>query len=472
MKNLKVIRFLSALDSKELEEFEKFLRSPYFNSRDEVLGLFVILKKNYPEFPEAKIKKERVFKQLFPSNPYNEKKIYALGLALQKLITQFMGVNLLMGKKQLWEPVMVNYALRNHKLGKYLPRFLEEGEEELKGYPSKEAEYFYYRYLFQEQQVNQIIREKNRTDSLPLQSISDQLDYFVAFSKLEIAIPFANTVKVVDLEHNQALVAESIDLYERLPQPIPESLQLFYHLLMMLVEEDGEASFKSVKELLQKCQNSLSQQKLYQAFQYAINFCSKMIKQGHESYIKETFDLFSQMLEQDLLFYYTDAADLHFKNVVTIGIRLKKYDWVRDFINENKFAVGEGQRESITNYSYATLYFAEKAYSKAKQLLTKVKFLDPYYRLNTDALLLKIFYETGDPESLYFRCRALMLFITRNKVLSSANKEAYLNFIRFIRRISRVKFDRKRNLPKILEDFKQVEFLVERNWLKEKLKEL
>lgn len=472
MKNLKVVQFLAALTPLEFAEFDKYVHSPYFHTHKGTIDLFDELKKYYPDFPKAEVEKRKVFKALFPDSKYDEKKIYDLGLYLHRLQLQFMAFYQMQKNQHIWEPIMLISSLEDHNLQKQMPKFFEDAEKQLAGISHQDQAYFYYKYLFSEKQCNQILQSKYRTAEVPLQMVAEQLDFFVLLAKLELAISFANKVSIMEGEENKSLIEESFSLYHRIEGEKPISIQLFYFVLKMLTEDDGQEFFQKMKALLPLCSEILPKFKIYRIYLYGINFCSRMMKKGNLGYTEEMFALYNEMLEKQLLFFLPTITNINFKNVVTISIRLKKYAWVKNFIKNYQSEIPTDYRESIVNYSLASLHFAQQKYSEAKRLLIEMKFIDPFYRLSNDILLLKIFYETGELDTLFARSRAFTTFIQRNKTLAEANKTAYSNMAKFVRKLAKVKYERKRNLPKIMEEFEQTQYLVERNWLGEKIKEL
>lgn len=80
MKNLKVVQFLEALSPSEFEEFDKYVRSPFFNNNQESIQLFAELKAYYPDFPAESIRKEKMFKMAFPGASFSEKKKYTISV--------------------------------------------------------------------------------------------------------------------------------------------------------------------------------------------------------------------------------------------------------------------------------------------------------------------------------------------------------------------------------------------------------
>ena len=86
-KLLEVLRCLSAV---ELNRLEKFLASPYFNTNDRLLQLFLFLKEYAPAFEEEKIELEALFAFLYPEKEFNKQQLVRLNSQLFKLVEQFI----------------------------------------------------------------------------------------------------------------------------------------------------------------------------------------------------------------------------------------------------------------------------------------------------------------------------------------------------------------------------------------------
>ena len=66
MKNSTIIPVLKTLDKKECREFTKWLASPFFNQRKDVIDLFQYLTAGQHLAEEKFLLKERIDRKLFP----------------------------------------------------------------------------------------------------------------------------------------------------------------------------------------------------------------------------------------------------------------------------------------------------------------------------------------------------------------------------------------------------------------------
>lgn len=85
-----LLDILRTFSKQELIKFEDFVRSPYFNKKENVLKLFLEIKKYAPAFENANLEKEKVWKSLFQGKEYNYGIMKNLIFDLNKLAEQFM----------------------------------------------------------------------------------------------------------------------------------------------------------------------------------------------------------------------------------------------------------------------------------------------------------------------------------------------------------------------------------------------
>jgi hypothetical protein len=85
----KLVEILRKSTKEQLLRIEDFVQSPYFNKDETVIQLFQLLKKEYPAFKKAHIDKRKIFTQLYPAAPYQDKRLRYLMSDLQRLLEQF-----------------------------------------------------------------------------------------------------------------------------------------------------------------------------------------------------------------------------------------------------------------------------------------------------------------------------------------------------------------------------------------------
>ncbi|MEZ5056131.1 MAG: hypothetical protein R2879_03750 [Saprospiraceae bacterium] len=63
------------------------------------------------------------------------------------------------------------------------------------------------------------------------------------------------------------------------------------------------------------------------------------------------------LLEKEIIFSDGYLNEWHFKNIVTIGSRLKETDWVKEFLENYKEKLHPSIAENAYSYNLAYLYY-------------------------------------------------------------------------------------------------------------------
>ena len=71
MKNSELLKTLGSMNENEFREFGKFIASPYFNNRSEIVRLYDALKKYHPTFSSNSFKEELIFSKVYPGKKFS-----------------------------------------------------------------------------------------------------------------------------------------------------------------------------------------------------------------------------------------------------------------------------------------------------------------------------------------------------------------------------------------------------------------
>jgi hypothetical protein len=151
-----------------------------------------------------------------------------------------------------------------------------------------------------------------------------------------------------------------------------------------------------------------------------------------------------------------------YRNVVTIGLVMRAFDWVENFIHEFRDRLEKRHRESMFSFNLARLEYERRNYGAALQLLQKSEYADLLLNLAAKTVVLKIFFETDETDALESHLAAMQRFIRRKKIMGY-HRENYLNLIHFTRRLLEV-FEKK-ELEALREEIAGAKAVAEREWL-------
>ncbi|MFT5801460.1 MAG: hypothetical protein ACI956_001268, partial [Nonlabens sp.] len=119
------------------------------------------------------------------------------------------------------------------------------------------------------------------------------------------------------------------------------------------------------------------------------------------------------------------------------------------------------------------LYFYQKKYEDVISLLQTIEYDDIIYNLGAKTMLIRTYYEIEEIDALDSLLESFRIFLGRQKKLSAQRKQNYKDFIKFIRKLSRVIPGDKKSIKKIRAEFDKSEGIVSTDdWLKEKIEAL
>jgi hypothetical protein len=182
--------------------------------------------------------------------------------------------------------------------------------------------------------------------------------------------------------------------------------------------------------------------------------------------------LYKISLEKGILLLNGELGQHHYKNIITISLRLKKFDWVESFIETYTHQLPESARENAYNYNLANVYFSKGEYEKVIEQLREVEYQNLTYALGSKLMLLRTYFELKEDTALSSLIDAFRIYIRRNKKMTSQVKQQYMNTLRFTKKITGIApYDEKSKI-KTIEQIENCKALVLKNWLLEKVKEI
>lgn len=464
MKNSKLIRLFSAFTREEIDSFGDFLRSPYFNQRDDLVQLFGYLKNLAPRFPDDMLLKETVFQAAFPQEVFDD-----------KLLAYRMNYLLQLGERFL--------SIRSFEQSPFLPQlFLMEGlvdrklEKEFQFVHKKlnrqldeaeiiDSEAFFRRFRIGEIGDQLFMTKDERRYDPNLEVASDNLDRFYFSKKLRMMGEMINRQHIFNQPYNQRiheLIMQGLEGSDMLDSPL---IKTYYHIMKMLGDEEtAQEEYNQVKALFQSSLSSFSETDKQNILSHLLNFCIRQIREqvDRRPFLEEALNLYIFGIESKIYLPNNQLSPWHFKNIIKLAFNLGNFDWAENFMYQYSPNLQETFRENALYYNLADLYYQKKDYDKAMKFLNQVEFTDIHYNLNAKLLLLKIYYELDEEEALLSLLASFSVYLKRNKYLSNDLRKTYENFCKLLARIMR---RNPQKWPAIKNDIQNTSPITDRKWL-------
>lgn len=462
MDNSKLIDLLRTFSTKELREMGEFIHSPFFNKNEELARFYDQLRKLAPNFPEKKLKREYVFKQLYPRQPYDDKQLNYLMSFTLKLAEQYIGYTHFK-QSDVLEKVHIMSSYDERNLEKHYQFILNQVGKSLDELPYRDIEFYHQQYLLADISNRHFLKQKIRKYDDRLQVAADYLDQFYLARKLRYCCEMLDRRKSIAADYQLKFVEELKAYIAKHQEMRTPAVEVYYTVLNML-ETQEQQYFAQLKGLLAKYSKLFPVDDLKDIYSYAINYSIRQVNQGNQQYLEELFELYKDTLRQEILFENDRLSPWAYKNIIGVGLRLRQFDWTENFIREYNERLAPEFQDNALHYNLAELYYYRKDFDQALSHLNRVEFSDIYYSLDTKKMMLKIYYEQEEIDALYSLMASFKMYLKRTKLISPNNRTAYQNFVQVLGQL--IKRDPKQ-YKEIEEQLNNPAPLGDRKWLKD-----
>lgn len=412
-----------------------------------------------------------VSQAVFETTVYNEQRLRYVLTYLSQATERFL-IWKALEKEPMQQSQLLLSELQARGLDKAFQQHHRNAEKLLEAKPLRDTSYFRQRLQLEESLYRQATRAGERSTGQILARVVTTTDTVYLAMRLKFACELLNRKNVLsDTVTTAATDAFIASIEPELVEAEPV-LAVYFHIYHTLIAGPQEAHFDSLKSILATESHLFRDQELRDVYVFAQNFCIRQINLGNTRYLTELYQTYLALLEKGLLLEGDTLAQFHFKNIVTVALRLQEFDWVEHFITQHKNYLEPDLRKNAVNYNLASLHFARKEYGHARRLLLSVEFTDVYYHLDANTLLLKTYYELADVEPLLSLVATFRTFLRRNRKISDYQRKTYLNLVKFVLKLVRVKLGSSKPMAEIMKEMEAVKQIADLTWLQTKAAEL
>ncbi len=475
MINSKLLEILRSFSTKERSRFNDFVCSPYFNKNKHLQSLALHLDRFAPNYQHSDLKKESVYAVVF-ANKFAEFRINNCISNLMQLVYEFLVFEKIKDNK-LEEKKHLVKSLLDKELGHFVKKASKNYEEALLEYPFREQSYYLKAYEFYESQDQFFLSRSERYDDPNLQIKSKHLDYHYFLVKFKIACDMIGRSLAVKADYNCAFLDELLELYEKAETKLKDipAIQVYYLAYTMLKNQENEHAYDLFKKTLKTNLAIFPNDELWILYNYALNYCIRKINSGNSQYYHEIHQLYQLVLDNKIILKNDFLTQWDFKNIVTVGLRIKDYQWTERFIHQYKDLLHQKEQRNAVAYNLAAYYYETAEYSQSLQQLHNVEFTDASYHLGAKIIQLKSYFHLNEAEAFYSLIEAFRKYILRNKGISDYRKKANNNFLKIIRRLYKLKSEQgilkahrfEQKLSEITERIEEVDPVANKDWLVE-----
>lgn len=455
MKNAKLIDVLKSFTKEEIKDLSVYVEHAKVKENTFVQQLYAYLFKQYPEFADKNIAKEKVYKKLFSNKKYDENKLSKIMSELTKTIEDYI-ITRQSKSNELANKIQLIRFYNERNLEKQYKQIEKEIDKILQEIPiSAISEMLTYQY----EEIRLVYSLKHDDRQANYQTVFDKIVTFSDAQKLRWK-NISNTNLFPNLsETNQANILYSI-----------------HYKIDQLLTQNNEIFLFEIIDFYKKNNKKIDKEESREVLWLLVEYCLQKANNGITKYYQYTFDIY-QIIEQNnlLLNTYSNVDLAAYKNYITLALKVNALKDAEYFLEKYKENLATDVKVETYNFNKALIVFENKNYADVLQLLLYCKFTDIFYKLNQRRLIIKTYFELLDTDTTYYSIILDAITAFKKHLLEVKNvPEKYIslnkNFLKFTDKLLAANKLSKAEKEQLQNLLNKTEHVSERNWIEEKIK--
>lgn len=472
MKESKLYSILSSFSTKQLNRFDKFVKSPYFNSNDSLIKLYElihgILKGN------KEIEEKAAWEAIFREKDYHEGKFRKLLSDLVSLTESFL-IQEELNDSSLLKQNLLLQSIKKNKISAIQKKIVTNSIKEADRRKEQSSEYFLQRFRIEKNHYNltshfeRKAKKKSITAAQDLQELSKKLDIFYLIEKmrhgtdlLTWSVMYKSDIDFAQFDFTSKLIERSN--YLEIP-----AVNIFYNIFKAFKDDQNPKHYFKAKEIMLNNLDEFpfaEQQDIYDSM---ISYCIGKVNDGEKEFIPEALEMYKTGVDTGISLIDGELTPTTFRNIVGVSLRFGYIDTAIDFINDKIDLINHKFRNNALNFNLARVYFYKKDHGKVLDYLNQVDFDDVWYNINSKAMLIATYYETEELDPLESLLTSYAAFIRREKSLDESRRHHFLNFVKIVRKLIKVFPVTNEKLDKLKDEVQNTKAIINRKWLYERI---
>jgi len=474
MKNIQLIKLLKTFTPDEIKKFSEFVSSPYFNKNKNVIKLYEILRRAYPDFD--KLTKENIFSKIFPGKKYKDNNLRVLMHQLHKNARDFISVNLFFQDRNGHKELLLHEFFRRG-LDEESKKEIDKIITELEKNDMKDAEYFIDKYEFEYKKLYYFQKkykdkyEKYFTKSNIETPFVNLANYFLV--KVLTFLSFILNTKILyKVEIDTSLLEKLIACYDIESFSDVPLIQIYYNMVMALKHND-EKYFYNIKDLLLKNEKQISITRQYDIYINLENYCRRKIRAGETKFKHEFFEILKLDLEKKIYKLEPYMSQNFYKNTLQNAAELKEFEWANNFIESYKDELRADYKEAVYCYCKAFIEAEKNNFEKSLNYLSTLKTDELYLKIDVKFLQTRLYYELNEYDVLNSTIDTTRHFLKNNKFIAENRKVQFSTFIKSLSALNNARLKKDEyKIKELKENILKAEDLQWKEWFVKKVEEL
>ena len=465
MQNSKLVKNLKLLDKASLNEFGKFIDSPYFLERSQLPVLFGRLLSYSPNYA---IDKKTLFTEAFPGKKFSDQLMRKYTSELNKMFEKYLAISGFQNDEYAFALGVAGGMSRFNDYAEVEKR-TSSIVKKLRNEKVTDEEHYFYLYKFET--LHDIAADAVPASSPPERG-EQTIDTFTGYSAIMILKYYAkllNNRKYIRMKASNKLLDDMVRVFHENGKIDSPLARVYYYIIRSIQESDNTEFYFKLKTLIYKSEDQIKQDDLRGFYIFLHNYCYEKADYGNKEFIKERYEIMQQFLNKGYCFDNRIMKPEFFSSMILNALSLHKIKQAEEFYHKYADSLPMDNRISLLNFALANIYLQKKQFDKAIELLGKIKYNDLFDNIRTRTLYMMIYFESRMFELLIYQADSFRHYLKNSKQVTPYVSSRSLNFISQILQLTRCsKGDSSEIRVKGFEN----KPVMNRSWLIEKIREL
>jgi len=464
MAQSKIAELINTLNKSQLKRLNEFVYSPYYNTDEMVMKLFVHYEKHHGN-TNADDKARKIIT--------DANKLAKTQNKLLRLAEHFIALEL---NEDEWAlPLTVIDSYKKLKLNKHYQYTLEKTQARLQQILFKEIEHYWYLHKLIETDINRFESRNHRKAENSIMPVIESLDIFYLSKKLRYLCEAANRSDVFNIIYNNQQHELLLQLTEQYNNERHPYIYIFYRIYLALTTADIEQAstyYYELKKFLPSTTVHIHPIDLKEIYSYLINMVMKWGNVGRHEFLKEQFYLHNEKIKHNLIVEDGQISPHVFRNIFMCAVKAEENHWARKFIETYAEKLPKKNYDDAVNFAWGYYYYHTKRYGQALDYLNKTDNIeDVISNILARKLYLKCKYETDTTATTHLMSRqeAFDKYLLRHKKEIGTRMNLLKPFVKYFGKLIA---SNKADAKEVLQLLQTENYFPDKEWLEEMLKRI
>ena len=478
------VEILKRLSLPELKRFGDFINSPYHNSTSSLEKIYKIVLKARPDYTSSTLEYKNMWKKIFPSEEFKEKRIKNLYAEFSTILKKFIGYEELTNKNYELD-LLIAESLAGRNLFEASEKFIKKSVAKYDtGLITDHIKLFYNQRInitqrtnFQEQsndneqeyrEILTIIAESTITKFL-------RITYTEAYSiATEEAIRDEKGIMMVDAFLDYFDMDKFLETLKKANHKYYSYLKINYLLYYHMKNDINEEQLRDLKKEIFAIIHKIEKWEAFTFIFRTIDLILVKLVRGNPTHYRDIFDFAN--LFRELKIFPDEGSNVLalgcFRDAFMPAIILKEFDWAESFAVEYSAYLAEEFRQSELNYCLGILSFKRGKFEDSLNYLNKLKLTHIVQKISIRFYYLMNYIELKAYESALSAVQTLRQYYNDNKDMPELFTVNFSEALKYFHEIIKCEMEGKKIDGFLYETAKNGKSFNHRQYLLEKMEKL